>query len=162
MLFTGVRPIEVMNLQWSEVNLSERTFTILAPKNHNIHMIPMSNFLYDYLKGLDKDKDAYVFENINGDRLNDLRPALSVVQKKINIKLVPTDFRRTFVTNGERLKFSVYTLKALLNHAITNDVTAGYIISTVEDLREPIQAIEDRIMSFKKGVIKNERVTSIS
>jgi len=41
-------------------------------------------------------------------------------------------------------------------------VTAGYIISTVEDLREPIQAIEDRIMSFKKGVIKNERVTSIS
>jgi len=162
MLFTGVRPIEVMNLQWSEVNLSERTFTILAPKNHNIHMIPMSNFLYDYLKGLDKDKDAYVFKNINGDRLNDLRPALSVVQKKINIKLVPTDFRRTFVTNGERLKFSVYTLKALLNHAITNDVTAGYIISTVEDLREPIQAIEDRIMSFKKGVIKNERVTSIS
>ena len=75
---------------------------------------------------------------------------------------MPTDFRRTFVTNGERLKFSVYTLKALLNHAITNDVTAGYIISTVEDLREPIQAIEDRIMSFKKGVIKNERVTSIS
>ena len=151
MLFTGVRPIEVTNLKWSDVNLHERSFTILEPKNNSVHMLPISNFLYKYLKAKNKDNSDYVFGDINGGKLGDLRPALSDLKNKLGIKLVPTDFRRTFITNGEKLKFSVYTLKALLNHSITNDVTAGYIISTVEDLRLPIQAIEDRIMLFRSG-----------
>jgi len=60
------------------------------------------------------------------------------------------DLRRTFATIAESLDLSGYTLKALLNHKRQkDDVTGGYIIITVDRLREPMQritnAIQDRI-----------------
>ena len=48
------------------------------------------------------------------------------------------DLRRTFITIAESLDISVYALKRLLNHKMTNDVTAGYIITDVERLRVQI------------------------
>ena len=56
------------------------------------------------------------------------------------------DLRRTFITIAESLDISVYSLKRLLNHKMTNDVTAGYIITDVERLRAPMQRITDYIL----------------
>ena len=40
-------------------------------------------------------------------------------------------------------------LKALVNHStIGGDVTGGYVIMTVERLREPVQRIADRIKTL--------------
>jgi hypothetical protein len=39
----------------------------------------------------------------------------------------------------------MYALKRLLNHKMTNDVTAGYIITDVERLRMPMQKITNLI-----------------
>jgi hypothetical protein len=36
-----------------------------------------------------------------------------------------------------------YALQRLMNHKDPNDVTAGYILSDVERLREPMQKITD-------------------
>ena len=36
-------------------------------------------------------------------------------------------------------------LKALVNHSYGDDVTAGYIIGSVERLREPAQRVADRL-----------------
>jgi hypothetical protein len=54
-----------------------------------------------------------------------------------------TPNRRTFVTIAEGLDVPAYALKRLLNHAMTNDVTAGYIITDVERLRAPMEKIHD-------------------
>ncbi|MDP1766783.1 MAG: hypothetical protein Q8K83_07790 [Methylotenera sp.] len=42
-------------------------------------------------------------------------------------------------------KVPSYALKRLLNHKMTNDVTAGYIITDVERLRVPMQKVTDYI-----------------
>ena len=44
------------------------------------------------------------------------------------------------------MDISVYALKRLLNHKMTNDVTAGYIITDVDRLRVPMQKITDYIL----------------
>lgn len=42
------------------------------------------------------------------------------------------DLRRTFATTVENLDLPAYALKRLLNHKMTHDVTAGYIMRDVE------------------------------
>ena len=58
------------------------------------------------------------------------------------------DLRRTFITMAESLDISAYAVKRLINHKMTNDVTAGYIISDVERLRKPMQLIADSLLKF--------------
>ncbi len=53
------------------------------------------------------------------------------------------DLRRTFATTAEGLDLPAYSLKRLLNHKMSNDVTAGYIMLDVERLRKPMQLITD-------------------
>ncbi|CDZ77228.1 hypothetical protein BN59_03649 [Legionella massiliensis] len=55
------------------------------------------------------------------------------------------DLRRTFATTAESLDLPAYALKRLLNHKMTNDVTAGYIMRDVERLRTPMQRIADHL-----------------
>lgn len=78
------------------------------------------------------------------------RRGVDAVFNDTGIKATCHDLRRTFTTIAESLELSSYALKALVNHArASNDVTAGYIIMSVDRLREPVQriatAIQDRI-----------------
>jgi hypothetical protein len=55
--------------------------------------------------------------------------------------------RRTFITTAESLDISVYALKRLLNHRVSqSDVTAGYIVTNVERLRAPMRKIETHLL----------------
>ena len=56
------------------------------------------------------------------------------------------DLRRTFITIAESLDIPAYALKRLMNHKMSNDVTAGYIVADVERLRKPMQLITDYIL----------------
>jgi hypothetical protein len=68
-------------------------------------------------------------------------------------RAILTALRRTFITIAESLDISAYALKRLLNHKMTNDVTAGYIVADVERLRKPMQLITDYILKCME--IKN-------
>jgi len=58
------------------------------------------------------------------------------------------DLRRTFVTVAEGADISPMALKALVNHALGNDVTSGYVQMTTERLREPAQRVADRLRAL--------------
>ena len=70
------------------------------------------------------------------------------------------DLRRTFITIAESLDIPVYSLKRLLNHKMTSDVTAGYVVMDIERLRVPMQLITDYIL--KLIGLKDSRITSIT
>lgn len=53
------------------------------------------------------------------------------------------DLRRSYITVAESIDISAYALKRLVNHKMSNDVTAGYIVNDVERLREPMQRISN-------------------
>jgi integrase len=60
------------------------------------------------------------------------------------------DLRRTFTTIAESLDIPAYALKRMLNHSDGSDVTAGYIVASVERLREPMQKVADYLMRAMK------------
>jgi hypothetical protein len=70
---------------------------------------------------------------------------LSIVEKACGVKVSVHDLRRTFVTVAEAADVSPMSLKALVNHALGNDVTSGYVQMSVERLREPAQRVCDKL-----------------
>ena len=67
---------------------------------------------------------------------------------------VSNTLRRTFITVAEGLDVSAYALKRLVNHKMTGDVTAGYIVHDVERLRAPMQRVTDHLLSLCTGATK--------
>ena len=71
------------------------------------------------------------------------------------------DLRRAFITIAESLDISAYAVKRLVNHKMSGDVTAGYIIADVERLRKPMQNITDYILKVA-GVKPKAEVIELS
>jgi integrase len=78
--------------------------------------------------------------------MQNLRYAQEAVIKDSEIRFTIHDLRRTFATIANSLDIPAYTVKMLLNHKMSGDVTAGYIITDVERLREPMNKINTYIL----------------
>ena len=55
------------------------------------------------------------------------------------------------MTIAASLDISAYALKRLVNHKTSHDVTGGYIVLGIEQLREPVQKIENYILEKVNG-----------
>ena len=148
LLFTGLRRSEATRLTWSRVDFRDRTLKVTDTKNHTDHVLPLTDFLYDLLAvRKSRATTAYVFANELGKGgLTDPKKQIRNVVNDSGVSFSAHDLRRTFITIAESLDISVYALKRLLNHKMTNDVTAGYIITDVYRLRVPMQKITDYIL----------------
>lgn len=160
-LFTGLRRSEALTLKWSQVDLVGRTLTIEDTKNHEMHTLPLSDFLYELLtRRKESAYNGYVFP---GDGktgyLNDPRKCMAKVIEASGVEFTLHDLRRTFITIAESLDIPAYALKRLLNHKMTNDVTAGYIVIDVERLRRPMQQVTDYLLSVA-GIKEQSNVVS--
>ena len=146
-LLTGMRREEALKLAWANVDLTAKTLTILDPKNHQDHTLPLSDYLAELL-GRRKTVavSEYVFADAQGRRISNFRYAHAAVTKACGVSFCIHDLRRTFATVAESLDIPAYALKRLLNHANGADVTAGYIVANVERLREPMQKITDYVL----------------
>lgn len=60
------------------------------------------------------------------------------------------DLRRTFETMAYRLNFNKFTLDKLINHKNSTDITGRYIVTTIDDLREPMEQIAELLWSEMK------------
>ncbi len=90
-------------------------------------------------------------------RVNDPNKPINTPQKQVvkartisGIYFSIHDLRRTFITIAEGLSIREYTLKRLMNHKNTRDVTVGYIIKEVESLRQPMERISEFILEQVK------------
>lgn len=148
-LFTGLRRNEAANLTWSRIDFKDKTLIVTDTKNHTDHTLPLTTFLYDLLEERkSKATTPYVFANELGKGgLTDPKKQIRNVVNESGVSFTVHDLRRTFITIAESLDISAYALKRLLNHKMTNDVTAGYIIRDVERLRAPMQKITDYMLS---------------
>lgn len=150
LLFTGLRREEALSLEWKNVDLQNKTFTLPDPKNRQPHTLPLTPFLLDMLQNRFDENEGvsdFVFPStgIKG-YMNDPRPQMDKVVEKSGVKFTPHDLRRTFITIAESLDISAYALKRLANHKMNNDVTAGYIIGDVERLRDPMNRISNYLL----------------
>lgn len=150
-LFTGLRRQEAAQLTWSNVDLANRTLKILDTKNGENHTLPLSDYIYEILSGRHQQADEEAVYVFPGEKDNpyliEPRSVLRKITQTSGITFTIHDLRRTFITVAESLDIPAYALKRLLNHKMTNDVTAGYIVTDVERLRKPMQMITDFLLS---------------
>ena len=152
-LFTGLRKSEAAGLRWDAVDFDDKTLTINETKNHEIHTLPLSDFLEELLRRRYENKiNDFVFpsHSVVG-HLKEPKTAVQKVSDLSGVKFSLHDLRRTFITIAESLDIPAYALKRLMNHKDPNDVTAGYIISDINRLREPMQKITTFIQEYIQG-----------
>ncbi len=149
-LFTGLRRNEAATLKWSDIDLKAKTLTILDTKNRQPHTLPLSDFLDGLLTRRHQNPGSeYIFPGTGqGGYIVEPRKQIAKVSQASGVFFTMHDLRRTFITLAESLDISAYAVKRLVNHKMTNDVTAGYIISDVERLRKPMQLITDQLLKF--------------
>lgn len=147
-LFTGLRRQEAAALRWDQIDLKAKTLTVPETKNHEPHTLPISTYLYELLQTRHQTKiSEYVFPGTGKDGyIVEPRKQMAKVTQSSGIQFTVHDLRRTFITVAESLDISAYAVKRLLNHKMSNDVTAGYIISDVERLRKPMQQVSDYLL----------------
>jgi integrase len=162
LLFTGLRKSEAIQLTWNRVDLKNRLITIKDTKNHADHVLPLTDFLYDMLQRRHAEAvTPYVFPNeMATGCLVEPKKQMKRVIDASGVEFTLHDLRRTFITIAESLDIPAYALKKLLNHKMTNDVTAGYIVADVERLRVPMQKITDYILKCV-GVMESAPVVPI-
>jgi integrase len=154
LLFTGLRRQEAIELTWDRVDLKSKVITIKDTKNRHTHVLPMSDFLLKLFENRKAEQldSSFVFP---GDGKTGYNVEPRKVMKKIidqsGVTFTLHDLRRTFITIAESLDIPAYALKRLLNHRITQDVTAGYIVMDVERLRIPMQQITDHLLRLMKS-----------
>ena len=150
LLLTGVRRSEGFQLQWSDIDLRNKTFIIQDTKNHNPLSLPMGSFLYKMFKERKKtSKSEWVFPGTGRTKhMVEPKGALTEIKETTGIKFSFHDLRRLFITTTDSLDISTYAMKALVNHSLNGDVTGGYIVSDPQRLKEPMQRIETHLLKL--------------
>jgi integrase len=153
LLFTGLRRGEAAALRWSEVDFSSRVIRLPSTRTKSGRRLdlPMSDYVRGLLvarRALGREGDWVFPGDGKTGHLDTPRFGLEQVAKATGITISAHDLRRTFVTHAEESNISPLALQALVNHALGNDVTSGYVRMTVERLREPAQRVCDRLMEL--------------
>lgn len=153
LLFTGLRKMEAASLKWPDIDFKERTITVRDTKNKQPHILPITDFLHELLKSRQAAAfNQWVFPSpVSENQLKTTTKAVKRVSELSGIEFTCHDLRRTFITIAESLDIPAYALKRLLNHKDQADVTAGYIVSNVERLREPMNKIHNYMLALIAG-----------
>ena len=149
LLFTGLRRSEAATLGWSGINFNEGYFKVHDTKNGTDHIVPMSGQVSTMLERRYNDKDKHsqwVFPNWNANGpLKDSRKQLAKLEQITGVKFTCHDLRRTFATLAESYGVDYHSIKRALNHK-TQDITAQYIQTRVERMREVFDAVAKEIV----------------
>jgi len=150
-LFTGMRRAEIANLRWEFVDLAGATLTVPRTKNGDPLVLPLSSFLLRLLRRrqLAASASPWVFPSPGkSGHIEEPKSATTRVAKASGVSFTVHDLRRTFITIAESQDIPAYTLKRLLNHRTSGDVTGGYIVISTDRLRAPVEKIAARIESL--------------
>ncbi|MFY6761020.1 tyrosine-type recombinase/integrase, partial [Acinetobacter baumannii] len=149
-MYTGCRKQEACCLKWADVDIKNGTLTFRDTKNGSDHTFPIGDHLHSILRErwLLREND-WVFPatkmptswNMHATKVDTL---LNRVGKEVDYYVSMHDFRRTFATICNLLRFNIYVTKRLLNHTAKPriDVTGGYVQIPDEELRASMNMIE--------------------
>ena len=164
-LLSGCRRSESAHLKWADVDLKEKNVIFRNTKNGTDHRLPTGHYLTQLLqrrRAIVPRDQVFVFPSKTGrGPIVEPRDAMEAITARSGVNFKMHDLRRTFLTIAESLDISSYALKRLANHSTgpSRDVTEGYIITDVERLRDPMQQIEDAILTRNGGGVKAESRT---
>ena len=172
-LFTGLRKQEVLNIEWQRVNLKDGYFWLDETKNGDPLELPITDTLRKILMRCWSERDElarYVFvSKTSGQPIKEPKYVLEKINTLLKLNdnkwndIHWHDLRRTYATLAESVGVGGYTLKRLLNHRVkrSNDVTAGYIVLSADELQTPAKNTEQAILEYAELLPKEENNTSL-
>lgn len=145
-IYTGLRQSEILNLKWSQVDLSRRTLTILEQKNKGRDTLPLNNKTLDVLKVRSRIRqiNGYVFYSGNGTRIDarNLLRAYYTAREKAGLEDVRFhDLRHTFATRLVQAGKDLYKVQKLMRHK-TPIMTQRYAHHYPESLRDAVEVLD--------------------
>jgi len=168
LIFTGLRRQEGASIKWKDIDFDDKSLRVTDTKNGKPHTLPCPDYLLALLEAR-KDNtfpkpssESFVFPGSGAcGHLVEPKKQVIRVAEASNVQFCIHDLRRSFATYAHTLELPYLTIKRLLNHSMKDDVTNGYIIPDVEQLRKPIQKIEDYILTHA-GLKEPSVVTLVS
>ncbi len=157
LLFTGLRRNEAATLRWKQIDFDRKIVTIKETKNNLLHALPLTDHLVKILERQQEIADVlgrrWVFcstgPNPGRGHVAYPEPVMELISKVSGVQFCLHDLRRTFITTCRRLKVTEYDWKRLLNHSMGGDVTYGYVMANVEDLREPMEQVTGYFLGMR-------------
>jgi integrase len=150
--FTGLRRRELAGLTWNDVDFKAGVIRLPAAttKSGRKLDLPMSDFVRDLLVARRALGNAqFVFPaNSRSKHVEEPKSALAEVAAASGVRVSCHGLRRTFISHAESCDISPIALKALVNHAVGSDVTAGYVVISTARLREAAQKVADRLKTL--------------
>jgi integrase len=149
LLYTGLRRREAAGLTWQNVDFRARVIRVPASSTKSGEKLdlPMSDLVHDLLVSRRAVGNAkFIFPaNSAVGHISEPKFALAEVATACGVTVSVHDLRRTFISTAESCDLSPLALKCLVNHAIPNDVTSGYVVMSTERLRVAGQRVADRL-----------------
>lgn len=162
-LYMGFRSSEVLNLEWSNVNLKNKTIKALDTKNHSDHTLPIPIALLPHIEDLYEQTGAskWMFAGEDPNKAMTVpKKQIAAIIKTTGIEFSSHDCRRTFATIAEAVGVPLSMIKRLMNHVTTEDITISYISTEADTLRDAINKVGSFInakVTQKDNVMKSHR-----
>ena len=148
LLHTGLRDQDIRYLEWTDVDFYNQCLTARDTKNHTDFTTYIAPQIMPWLKSLHKltGDSRYVFPGDSKDGVMNLpRKPIAQIVANTGIDFSSHDLKRTFLTIGEAAMIPFSLLKTLANHKTDGDVTAGYINTEAETIKQAINKIANFI-----------------
>ena len=150
---SGFRLNELATLTWDRVDQAQQTIKIDAETSKTGEPFdrPITRHLGAILDRRHKLKtDGYVFPNRTtgvSKPISSPRSALERIERIIGIRVIPHDLRRVWSSAAARAGLPLIATKLLMNHSLGADVTLGYQVPGIDELRIEAQRVEDQILT---------------
>ncbi len=154
LLFSGMRCGETRKLRWCHIDFENKILIVPREqtKTDREHRLPLSEFLVALLKKryIYRKNSDWVFQSsrLKNKHLGAGVAIVSRVRAKSGIPFTFHDLRRTFLTMGEKLDVPHYSLKGLVNHSVSDDMTGRYLILDIERLRVHMSRITNAFLEL--------------
>ncbi len=147
LMFTGLRLNEAAQVTLDTLDRDIWAISLPDPKNRTPTWIPLSDEAVAVLKRRPGNTE-YLFEGRSDKYIRGTRMVRDRVAVEIESHFTNHDLRRTFTSIAAEHDLGTYTLKALLNHAVSNgDVTGGYVVPGFEHLRSAANKVGNYMRS---------------
>jgi integrase len=167
LILTGQRRSEVLEAEWPEIDLSNRSWTVPRErsKTDRAHLVPLSDAAADLLSALPRLGTHLVFTTNGTTPFSGVSKAFGCLHERAAEHFGspvpqwrPHDLRRTFASGCARLGFPVQVIEKALNHT---SGTFGGIVGVYQrhdylgERRQALEAWASHIMDVVNGRAEN-------
>ncbi len=150
-LHTGLRPIEILTLKWSDIDLEERKIRIsledTKTKKHK-RMVPISSILFAVITALKNSNGSseWVFPSERTDtHIKDIPKGFDKACERAGIEdLTFYDTRRTYATRLHFAGIPLYKIMKLLGHRSLTTTQIYLSLEDSEDFNDVVSVLDNQ------------------